>query len=148
MTDAEAQRFMFSTTNPGPTLGIGPTDKSTLQFYDETSYGRFAVSGDVEGPLQWTGAAACNGNGGSQLANQLRARISTQYGHYIWYYGSEQSACEYGWGSLGNWANPSSNVWFNGNLFDGAITHEIGHNLGTSTRRRSAATVRRSRTTR
>jgi hypothetical protein len=30
VTEAEAQRFMFSTTNPGPTLGIGAMDKSTL----------------------------------------------------------------------------------------------------------------------
>jgi len=130
VSEAEAQRFMFSTTNPGPTLGIGENDRSTLQFYDETSYGLFAVSGDVEGPLDWTGAAACNGSGGSQLANQLRNQISTEYGHYIWYYGSEQPECEYGWGSLGNWNNPSRDVWFNGGLFDGAITHEIGHNLG------------------
>ena len=60
----------------------------------------------------------------------LRPMVPTTYGHYIWYYGSVQSACEYGWGSLGNWNTPSSNVWFNGALFDGAITHEIGHNLG------------------
>ena len=130
VTAAAAQRFMFSTTQPGPTLGIGANDKSTLQFYDETSFGFFGVSGDVEGPLQWTGAAACNGSGGSQLAQMLRPMVSTTYGHYIWYYGSVQSACEYGWGSLGNWNTPSSNVWFNGALFDGAITHEIGHNLG------------------
>jgi len=128
--EAEVQDFMFSTTNPGPTLGIGANDRSTLQFYDETSYGHFAVSGDVEGPLDWTGGAACNGSGGSQLANQLRDQITTEYDHYIWYYGTEQSECEYGWGSLGTWNNPSSNVWFNGDLFDGAITHEIGHNLG------------------
>src|SRR5262245_62130830 len=38
VTRAEAQTFMFSTTNPGPQLGIDPMDKSTLQFYDETSY--------------------------------------------------------------------------------------------------------------
>ena len=130
VTAANAQRFMFSTTQPGPTLGIGASDKSTLQFYDETSFGFFGVSGGVEGPLQWTGAAACNGSGGSQLAQMLRPMVPTTYGHYIWYYGSVQSACEYGWGSLGNWNTPSSNVWFNGALFDGAITHEIGHNLG------------------
>ena len=130
VTAAAAQRFMFSMTQPGPTLGIGASDKSTLQFYDETSFGFFGVSGGVEGPLQWTGAAACNGSGGSQLATMLRPMVPTAYGHYIWYYGSVQSACEYGWGSLGNWNTPSSNVWFNGALFDGAITHEIGHNLG------------------
>jgi hypothetical protein len=125
-----AQTFMFSTTNPGPTLGIGAGDKSVLQFYDETSYGLFNISGGVEGPLSWTGGAACNGSGGSQLAQMLRPMLSMTYGHNIWYYGSRQSACEYGWGSLGNWTTPSSNVWFNGALFDGAITHEIGHNLG------------------
>ncbi len=105
VTAAAAQRFMFSTTQPGPTLGIGANDKSTLQFYDETSFGFFGVSGGVEGPLQWTGAAACNGSGGSQLATMLRPMVPTAYGHYIWYYGSVQSACEYGWGSLGNWNN-------------------------------------------
>jgi hypothetical protein len=129
-TRTAAERFMFSTTNPGPTLGIGTNDKSVLQFYDETSYGLFNISGAIEGPLSWTGGAACNGSGGSQLASMLRGMLSTTYGHNIWYYGSRQSACEYGWGSLGRWSTPSSNVWFNGALFDGAITHEIGHNLG------------------
>ena len=130
VTKTAAETFMFSMTNPGPTLGIGTGDKSVLQFYDETSFGLFNVSGAVEGPLSWTGGAACNGSGGSQLASMLRPMLSTTYGHNIWYYGSKQSACEYGWGSLGNWNTPSSNVWFNGALFDGAITHEIGHNLG------------------
>src|SRR5262245_942872 len=130
VTKTAAETFMFSMTNPGPTLGIGSSDLSVLQFYDETSFGLFNVSGAVEGPLSWTGGAACNGSGGSQLASMLRPMLSTTYGHNIWYYGSKQSACEYGWGSLGNWNAPSSNVWFNGALFDGAITHEIGHNLG------------------
>lgn len=130
LTEPAIQQFMFGTANPGPTLGLGAKDKSTLQFYDETSYGFYGISGDVEGPLSWSGAAACNGPGGSQLARQLQAQITKQYGHYVWYYGSRQSACEYGWGSLGTWSTPSSHVWFNGDLFDGAVTHEIGHNLG------------------
>ena len=148
VTEAEAQRFMFSTTNPGPTLGIGPNDKSTLQFYDETSYGVFGVSGDVEGPLQWTGAAACNGSGGSQLASQLRGQITTTYGHYIWYYGSRQSACEYGWGSLGNWNNPSSSVWFTGDLSTAPSRTRSATISAISTLPRSTAAASRSPTIR
>jgi hypothetical protein len=130
VSEAEAERFMYSTTQPGPQHGLGANERSVVQYYAETSFGRFTVGGAVEGPLSWTGGAACNGSGGSQLAQQLNARIATEYDHYIWYYGSEQPNCGYGWGSLGSWSNPSSNVWFNGDLFDGAITHEIGHNLG------------------
>ena len=130
VTEAEAERFMYSTTQPGPQHGLGANERSVVQYYAETSFGRFTVGGSVEGPLSWTGGPACNGSGGSQLAQQLRGQIGTDYDHYIWYYGSEQPNCGYGWGSLGSWSNPSSNVWFNGDLFDGAITHEIGHNLG------------------
>ena len=130
VTRAEAERFMYSTTQPGPQHGLGANERSVVQYYAETSFGRFTVGGAVEGPLSWTGGPACNGSGGSQLAQQLNGQIATEYDHYIWYYGSEQPNCGYGWGSLGSWTNPSSNVWFNGDLFDGAITHEVGHNLG------------------
>ena len=130
LMESAIQQFMFGTTNPGPTLGIRAGDKSTLQFYDETSYGLFGISGGVEGPLSWTGGAACNSAGDGELVRQLRSQVSTEYDHYIWYYGSQQSECEYGWGSLGTWDMPSRDVWFNGDLFDGAVTHEIGHNLG------------------
>jgi MYXO-CTERM domain-containing protein len=125
----EADDFMFSTTNPGPAHGLDSGDKSVAQYYDEVSFGQMQVSGAVEGPLSWSNTA-CNGNGGSQLAQSLRNQIDEDYDHYIWYYGSVQPSCGYGWGSLGSWSSPSSNVWFNGDLFDVAITHEIGHNLG------------------
>lgn len=127
--ESAAQSFMFSTTNVGPRLGLDPGDKSVAQYYDETSFGQLKVSGAVETGLTWS-AKACNGNGDSELEDQLRDKIGTEYDHYIWYYGSEQPNCGYGWGSLGTWERPSSGVWFNGDLFDGAITHELGHNMG------------------
>lgn len=127
--ESDAQSFMFSTKNPGPRLGLDPGDKSVAQYYAETSFGQLEVSGAVETGLTWSGVA-CNGNGGDDLDDELRAKIDTAYDHYIWYYGSEQPNCGYGWGSLGTWQRPSSGVWFNGDLFDGAITHELGHNMG------------------
>jgi hypothetical protein len=127
--ESAAQSFMFSTTNPGPRLGLDPGDKSVAQYYEETSFGLLQVTGAVETGLRWSGVA-CNGNGGGQLDDQLREEIDTDYDHYVWYYGSEQPNCGYGWGSLGTWERPSSGVWFNGDLFDGAITHELGHNMG------------------
>lgn len=127
--ESAAQSFMFSTTNAGPRLGLKPGDKSVAQYYAETSFGQLAVSGAVETGLKWN-RTACNGNGDSQLESDLQGEIGTDYDHYIWYYGSEQPNCGYGWGSLGTWEQPSSGVWFNGDLFDGAITHELGHNLG------------------
>jgi len=127
--ESAAQSFMFSTTNAGPRLGLKPGDKSVAQYYTETSFGQLAVSGKVETGLKWSNTA-CNGNGDSKLESDLQGQIGTDYDHYIWYYGSEQPNCGYGWGSLGTWERPSSGVWFNGDLFDGAITHELGHNLG------------------
>jgi hypothetical protein len=122
---------MFSTTNPGPNLGLGASEKSVVQFYSETSYNRFQFTGSVEGPIAYPGSIC-----GSSLSNwyantrTVREEISTEYDHYIYYNGTRQSVCSYGQGSLGTADRPQGEIWFNGDLFDSAITHELGHNLG------------------
>jgi len=127
---ADPASFMFSTSNAGPNCGLGPGKKSVVQFYNETSYNLFQFTGKVEGPYTYAGDV-CSDTG-DQMAAALSAEIPTKYDHYVWYYGSVQTAsgCGYGNGSEGSWTSPSTGIWFNGDLFDGAIPHELGHNLG------------------
>ncbi len=127
ITKATAESFMYGLTNPGPKAGIRAGEKSVAQFYEETSYGMMKYSGAVEGPLSFTGDACSNY--GSALTSALSSQIP-KYDHRIWYYGSEQAGCGYGWGSEGTWSSPRGDVWFNGDVFGGAIQHELGHNLG------------------
>jgi hypothetical protein len=127
---ADPASFMFSTSNAGPNCGLGAGKKSVVQFYNETSYNLFQFTGKVEGPFTYAGDV-CSDTG-DQMAAALSAEIPTKYDHYVWYYGSVQTAsgCGYGNGSEGTWNSPSTGIWFNGDLFDGAIPHELGHNLG------------------
>jgi hypothetical protein len=128
---ANPQSFMFSTTNPGPNCGLGANKKSVVQFYSETSYDRFEFTGGVEGPIAYPGNI-CGSSVSNWYANtqSLAEKISTKYDHYIYYNGTVQSVCTYGQGSLGTVDRPQGEIWFNGDLFDGAIPHELGHNLG------------------
>ena len=131
VTEAAAQRFMFSTTQPGPTLGIGANDKSTLQFYDETSFGFFGVSGDVEGPLQWTGAA-----GVQRLRREpAREACSARWSRRRTVTTSGTTApcsrrANTAGAASGTGPRRRATSGSTATLFDGAITHEIGHNLG------------------
>lgn len=128
---ATPQVFMFGTTNPGPNAGLSANEKSVVQFYSEASYGRFQFTGAVEGPIAYPGNIC-----GSSLSNwyantrTVSAQIATKYDHYVYYNGTKQAVCSYGQGSLGTAASPTGSIWFNGDLFDGAIPHELGHNLG------------------
>lgn len=132
----KAKSFMYSTTNAGPNLGVGTGDKSVRQYYDETSYGMFRMSEGngpgVEGPFSYSGTAACGDQNCDTLASKLTPSLSASYDHHVWYYGTVLPECDggYGWGSQGTWLKPEGDIWFNGDVFDGAITHEIGHNLG------------------
>jgi hypothetical protein len=123
---------MYGTTNPGPTHGIGSGDRSVRQYYEETSYGLLHTSGAVEGEFTSGSFSGSCRNEASQVTRALEDQISEDYDHYIWFFSSQSPSCDndYGWGSLGSWESPSSGVWFSGGLFDGAITHELGHNFG------------------
>jgi hypothetical protein len=122
-------RTLFSTTQAGPKLGFGNSDRSMNQYYSETSYGILSTPG-VVAPVTSYSSNPCQ-NYGAPMANSLRDGIG-DYDSYIWYYGSEQaSPCgSGGWGSQGTWNNHEHDAWMNNGLWPTAIPHEIGHNIG------------------
>ncbi len=122
-------RTLFSTTQAGPKLGFGNSDRSMNQYYAETSYGILSTPG-VVAPVTSYNGNPCQ-NYGTPMANSLRGGVG-DYDSYIWYYGSEQgSPCgSGGWGSQGTWNNHEHDAWMNNGLWPTAIPHEIGHNIG------------------
>jgi hypothetical protein len=122
-------RTLFSTTQAGPKLGFGNSDRSMNQYYAETSYGILSTPGDVAPVTSYNGNP-CQ-NYGAPMANSLRGAIG-DYDSYIWFYGSEQgSPCGGGgWGSQGTWNNHEHDAWMNNGLWPTAIPHEVGHNIG------------------
>jgi hypothetical protein len=122
------RRLVLDADNPGPTLGLGPLDKSARQYYSENSYGQYRVRGAMEGPVRWDGSACIGGS--EDPAVVLREELSTTYDSYIWYFDSVDEKCGYAWGEEGTWSNPAQNTWFNGRYDANVFSHEMGHNVG------------------
>lgn len=122
-------RVMFSTTNPGPKMGLGQDDHSMAQYFSEASFGKLLTPGETAPVTDYTGNP-CQ-NYGSPMANALRGSIGS-YDSYIWFYGTEQgSPCGGGgWGAQGTWNDHERDLWMNGNVWPTAIPHEVGHNIG------------------
>jgi hypothetical protein len=128
VTVQQAQDWTFSTTHPGPRMGHGASDKSMVQYFKESTYGQYELSGEVVGPLSFQGNA-CNGAGGANLARTLPAQVTGKFDHYLWVYGSDEG-CGAGWGEQGSWSVPAKNTWVNKIVDNTVIPHEFGHNLG------------------
>jgi hypothetical protein len=122
-------RIMFSTTNPGPRLGVGQNDRSMNQYFSEAFFGKFSTPGETAPVTDYSGDP-CQ-NYGSPMANALRGSIGS-YDSYIWFYGTQQgSPCGGGgWGAQGTWNDHERDLWMNGNVWPTAIPHEVGHNIG------------------
>jgi hypothetical protein len=117
VTAAQGQTMMFSTT---------PTDKSFASFYYESSYGKYAVSGDVIGPYTYS-MTTCNTTG---MFQAIEPQITKTYNHLIYYF-SKTSLCTFGGlGEEGSVATPAKRTWMNGSLGCVVLMQEPGHNLG------------------
>jgi MYXO-CTERM domain-containing protein len=122
ITVEEANRRLFS--NLAPT---GNQQNSVRQYFNEASYGRQDVAGQVFGPIPFT-MTGCNTG---PMATMLRPMIPGTFDHYLWYIGSRNMAC--GWSGLasGGRANrPSANTWYNASAGCGVLIQEPGHNFG------------------
>jgi hypothetical protein len=118
ITAAQAQTAFFSTT---------PSDKSFADFYNESSFGQYAVTGDVLGPYTYADMN-CSTDG---MANTIQPMITNPYNHYVYYIGQQESAC--GWSGLaeeGSVGRPATRVWLNGSNGCVVSAQEPGHNLG------------------
>jgi hypothetical protein len=61
----------------------------------------------------------------------MRKKVPTGYDHYMWYFGSMVSSCDWsGIGSEGTAAQPETDAWFNQATDCGTLVQEVGHNNG------------------
>jgi MYXO-CTERM domain-containing protein len=100
---------------------------SIRNYYLSDSYGTQDVTAQVVGPLKYT----INGCGTSQMATDLRGMVPGTFQHYLWYFGSRQSACGWtGLASVGTPDKPSRDTWYNASTSCVVLVQEPGHNFG------------------
>jgi len=118
ITAAQAQTAFFSTT---------PADKSFADFYNESSFGQYTVTGDVVGPYTYPDTS-CNTDG---MANTVQPMIGKTYNHYVYYLGQKDSSCGFtGLAQEGSINRPAHNTWLNASAGCVVTAQEPGHNLG------------------
>jgi hypothetical protein len=101
---------------------------SIRNYYLADSYGTQDVTAQVFGPIRYT---LTNGCGTSQLASDLRGMIPGTFQHYLWYFGSRQTACGWtGLASVGTPDRPSRDTWYNASTSCVVLVQEPGHNFG------------------
>jgi MYXO-CTERM domain-containing protein len=101
---------------------------SIRNYYLADSYGTQDVTAQVFGPIRYT---LQNGCGTSQLASDLRGMIPGTFQHYLWYFGSRQTACAWtGLASVGTPDKPSRDTWYNASTSCVVLVQEPGHNFG------------------
>ncbi|HET8939751.1 MAG TPA: hypothetical protein VFN67_40205 [Polyangiales bacterium] len=118
LTKEEAQKRLF---------GVGPTDKSIKQYYNEASYGTQDISGEVLGPFSYPMNGRCDNTG---MARTLKPMIG-MYDHYLWYFGSRTQSCQFsGLAEGGLPDRPTNDTWYNGSANCVVLIQEPGHNFG------------------
>ena len=141
-----ARSFAFvlvNISNQGFTPAITETDvlgrminnaDSIRNYYISDSYGRQDITTQVIGPINYTlnGCSTSSMTAGpGQLAADLRAMVPGTFQHYLWYFGTNQSACQWsGLASLGTPDKPSKDTWYNASTNCVVLVQEPGHNFG------------------
>jgi MYXO-CTERM domain-containing protein len=101
---------------------------SIRNYYLADSYGTQDVTAQVFGPIRY---ALANGCDTAQLATDLRPMIPGTFEHYLWYFGSRQTACGWtGLASVGTPDKPSHDTWYNASTSCVVLVQEPGHNFG------------------
>jgi len=116
-TAAQGQTLLFSDL---------AADKSFASYYKESSYGKYTVSGAVEGPFSYS-MTTCDTSG---MAKAIEAKITGTYNHLIYYF-PRSTLCDFaGLGEEGSATRPAKRTWMNGSLSCVVLMQEPGHNLG------------------
>ena len=117
LTAAQGMTYLSSLT---------PSDKSFAEYYNEVSYGKYQVTGDVIGPYPFT-MTTCDTTG---MYQAIEPMITGTYNHLIYYF-NETSLCTFGGlGEEGSVSKPAKRTWMNGSLSCVVLMQEPGHNLG------------------
>jgi MYXO-CTERM domain-containing protein len=107
-------------------FGTDAGNASVKQYYNEVSYGTQDIGGDILGPFTYR-MVGCDTRG---LASTLKAQVGV-YDHYLWYMGSQTSACAWsGLAESGLPEKPTNDTWFNGSAGCVVLVQEPGHNFG------------------
>jgi hypothetical protein len=107
-------------------FGTAAADKSFASYYNESSYGKYQVTGDVIGPYTFS-MTTCDTTG---MYQAIEPMITGTYNHLIYYF-NETSLCDFGGlGEEGNSLKPAKRTWMNGSLSCVVLMQEPGHNLG------------------
>jgi hypothetical protein len=116
-------------TTADAAMGRLITDPDSIRnYYLADSYGTQDVTAQVFGPIRYTLANGCST---SQLATDLRGMIPGTFQHYLWYFGSRQTACAWtGLASVGTPDKPSRDTWYNASTSCVVLVQEPGHNFG------------------
>src|SRR5262249_43540116 len=115
ITNDSANSTVF---NPGSTFS---------SVYDKMSFGIMKMTGDVQGPFSYP-MTTCDYSG---LQKAVKPMVTGTYNHYMWYFGSKVSACNWsGIGSEGYVTRPQADAWYNASTGCTVLVQEVGHNMG------------------
>src|SRR5262249_38541757 len=115
ITNDSANSTVF---NPGSTFS---------SVYDKMSFGIMKMTGDVQGPFSYP-MTTCDYSG---LQKAVKPMVTGTYNHYMWYFGSKVSACNWsGIGSEGDGTRPPSDARDNGRTRCARAGHEGGRKKG------------------
>jgi MYXO-CTERM domain-containing protein len=121
VTSTQANTAMF---------GTGATDKSFAEYYAESSYGKYTATGAVVGPFNYTLTTCANADT-TAMAQAIEPQIPQTYNHYVYYFGSRQTVCNFGGlGEEGSVGRPAKRTWVNGSDSCVVLMQEPGHNIG------------------
>jgi MYXO-CTERM domain-containing protein len=121
ITAQQAETAMF---------GTGATDKSFAEYYNESSYGKYTATGAVVGPFTFTLTTCANADT-TALAQAIEPQIPQTYNHYVYYFGTRQTVCNFGGlGEEGSVGRPAKRTWVNGADSCVVLMQEPGHNIG------------------
>jgi MYXO-CTERM domain-containing protein len=113
-----AQSVLFSPDRPD----------SIRSYFREVSYGVQDLEGEVFGPIPYQMGGRCDTD---RLAQALTPQINGKFDQYLWFFGTQQAACDWaGIADLGRADRPTRNSWYNSFHSCTVLVQEPGHNFG------------------
>jgi hypothetical protein len=101
---------------------------SIRSYFREVSYGVQDLEGEVFGPLPYAMNGRCDTDA---VAQALLPQIPGRFDQYLWFYGTQQKACNWaGIAELGKAERPTRHSWYNAVSACNVLVQEPGHNFG------------------